>query len=70
MVSLQERLVHPRELFSRSERGSCARDEWSVFGDSSQPVAGYPELTKDRSDCDGQEGELGVRMLALLVLQR
>ena len=66
MVSLQERPVHARALFSRSERGSYARDHWSVFGVSLQPIAAFPELTKDQGDWDGQEGKLDARVLTPL----
>ena len=40
-------LVLARELFSPSERVSYARDHWSFSGDSLQPIAFDPELTKD-----------------------
>ena len=65
MVSLQERLVPAGELFPRSERGLDGRDYWSVlFGNSLQPIAVDPLLTKDQGDWDGQEGELDARVLA------
>ena len=38
-----------RELFSRSERGSCACNHWSVpFGDGLLPIADDPEVTRDQ----------------------
>ena len=65
MVSLQERPVHARELFPRSERGMYGRDYWSVlFGNCLQPIAVDPVLTKDQGDWDGQEGGLDARVLA------
>ena len=64
MVSRQERLVHARELFSRSERGSYARNHPSVLvGDSLQPIAVDPELTEGQGARDGQEDGLVARLL-------
>ena len=68
MVSWQERLVHARDLFFRSERGSDARGHWSVPAeDSLQPIADDPEPTKSQGDQDGQEDELVARLLALVL---
>ena len=69
VLSLQERLV--REPFSRSARGSHARDHWSVLvGDDPHPIAVDPEPTKDHGKGYGQEGELVARVVVDSVLQR
>ena len=67
MVSLQEWLVHARELLSRTDRGSYPRNHWSVpFGDTLQPIAVDPDLTRNQGDWDGQEFEFDARVLAAL----
>ena len=65
MVSRQERLVHARELFSRSQRGSYDRNHRSVLvGDRLQPFAVDPELTEGQPGIkDGQEDGLVARLL-------
>ena len=67
---LAKRVVHARELFSRSERGSDIRGYPSALvEDSLQTIAEDPELTEGRVDRDGQEDELVARLLRALVLQ-
>ena len=52
---------------SRSDRGSYGRDHWSVLlGDSLQPIAVDPELTKDQGDWERSRGRAWCRVLALL----
>ena len=54
VVSWQERFVHARGLFSRSERGSETRGHPSALvEDSLQPIADDHELSKGQSDQDG-----------------
>ena len=66
-VSLQKKIVYVRELFSRSDRGSHARNHWSVpSGDCPQPLGVDPELTTDQGDWDSQESELDAREVAPL----
>ena len=50
MVSWQARLVLALDLFSPSERVSHARGHRSAVGDSLQPIAEDPELTKGQSE--------------------
>ena len=65
MFSWQERLVHERELFSRSARGSDARGHRSVPSEYIwQHIAEDPELTKGQGDRCGQVDELVARLLA------
>ena len=64
MVSWQERLVHARESFLRSERGSYARGHRSVPVEHSlQPFAVDPDLTQSQGHQDSQDDELDARLL-------
>ena len=61
MVSWQERLVHARGQFSRSEGGCGARGHWSVLVEDSLQL-----IAEGQCGRDGQGGELVARLRALL----
>ena len=68
IVSWREQPVCAYELFRRTERSFVGRGHRSGSGAHglSPCSAGDPDLTEDPGDRDGQEGELGARVLALL----